>query len=246
MVSFLRHNAWVGPEDFGSETFNIIGVGATGSHIALFLAKMGVHNFKIWDHDIVESHNLPNQVYDMAHIGMPKVEALKQILQRFNPAIKVETIQRYFTHEEDGADLSGPLVLTVDTMKARKDIFNTFNGSMTIPLVIETRLGFDFGELYVISPMNNDECNKWSSSLKNDDEIPEGPCNLRICTTLVALIASTATHAICSYYAAERAGNTWSFGYRTLFHLSPSLSVYSMQNISNTKVQGDEQCVTSI
>ena len=58
-VSFLRHAGWVGPEDL-TDTINIIGCGATGSHIALAAAKAGFHSFQLWDADIVENHNADN------------------------------------------------------------------------------------------------------------------------------------------------------------------------------------------
>jgi len=94
-VSFLRHSGWVGPEDF-TEPLNIIGTGAVGSHVAVLAARMGFHKFRLWDHDLVEPHNLANQVFDHNHIGMPKVEAVKDVLTRFNPAIMVETHQKFF------------------------------------------------------------------------------------------------------------------------------------------------------
>ena len=74
-VSFLRHSGWFGPETAGDTVLNIIGVGATGSHIGLYAAKMGFHNFQVWDLDIVENHNLPNQIYENEDIGSKKVDA---------------------------------------------------------------------------------------------------------------------------------------------------------------------------
>ena len=41
---------------------NIIGVGAVGSYIALQLAKLGVEKIIIWDFDVVDEHNITNQV----------------------------------------------------------------------------------------------------------------------------------------------------------------------------------------
>ena len=42
---------------------HIIGCGATGSWVALMLAKMGISNITCWDFDKVEEHNLPNQFF---------------------------------------------------------------------------------------------------------------------------------------------------------------------------------------
>lgn len=227
-VSFLRHAGWVSPEAF-TEPVNIIGVGATGSHIALLMAKMGAHEFHIWDHDLVEAHNLPNQAYDVQHINMPKVEALKQVLQRFNPAIVVHTHQEYFEAATHAKDLRGPLVLTVDTMKARKDIYDAFKLNIDVPIVIETRLGFDYGELYVIDSLSTNQCEAWKSTLFNDEDVPEGPCNLRICTTLVNVVAGYASHALCHYFACQSEGQSWSFDFKTMINLNPCISVFKLK-----------------
>ena len=63
-VSFLRHAGWVGPEDLTTPLV-IIGCGAVGSHVALCAAKMGFSNFILFDADVVEAHNLPNQTYEI-------------------------------------------------------------------------------------------------------------------------------------------------------------------------------------
>jgi tRNA A37 threonylcarbamoyladenosine dehydratase len=54
-------------ELFDPHTFNtpvtIIGAGATGSWLAIALAKLGIDNISIWDFDKVEEHNIPNQAF---------------------------------------------------------------------------------------------------------------------------------------------------------------------------------------
>jgi len=52
-VSFLRAAGWIGPEEL-QDTITIIVCGAVGSNTALLAAKMGFHNFNIWDADIVD------------------------------------------------------------------------------------------------------------------------------------------------------------------------------------------------
>src|SRR5690554_7355564 len=46
----------------------------------LQLAKLGITNITVWDFDVVEEHNVPNQLFGLNDIGKPKVEALKQIV----------------------------------------------------------------------------------------------------------------------------------------------------------------------
>tara|TARA_Y100001970_G_C14242691_1_gene865889 strand:+ start:929 stop:1615 length:687 start_codon:yes stop_codon:yes gene_type:complete len=225
-VSFLRHAGWFGPED--AKTLNIIGVGATGSWIGLLAAKMGFHKFQIWDADIVEDHNLPNQIYELQDINKPKVEAFQRVLKEFNPAIEVIAHNEFFTTEKHKNMLNGPLVLTVDTMSARKDIYDSFNINWKVKNVFETRLGFDYGELNIIDNLNSNSTSEWYSSLKNDDEIPDGPCNLRICTTLVNMVASYTVHTLCSMLVSNKNDEIWSYNKKTMFNLTPKLQTYSM------------------
>jgi len=217
--SFNRHNGFVGPADL-NETLNIIGVGATGSNVALTAARMGFTKFRIWDNDVVEAHNLPNQTYDVEHIGQTKVEALKQVLQRFNPAIEVEANCTYFTAEEHGADLEGPLVLTVDTMKAREEITNCFEGNPLINTVFESRLGFDHGTVNIIDNISAEDLEGWRNSLLSDDEVEEGPCGLRICTTMVQAVSAFLVQQLCTKYSCVRKGSEWTPKKKTVLHFN--------------------------
>lgn len=237
-VNFLRHSGWFSPDDVAHETLNVIGVGATGSHIALLAAKMGFQKFRIWDDDSVEAHNLPNQAYDIEHIGMLKVEALKAVLQRFNPLIEVECHPYRFVSAQHTDLLDGPLILTVDSLAARRDIAAAFRGNPLVHYVFETRLGFNHGELNIINNLDLIESDQWRDALLDDSQVPAGPCNLQICTTLVWLIGSSATHQLCSMYAAARAEKSWSPPTTTIFSLEDSLSVF------NIRKEGDTECLT--
>ena len=215
-VSFQRHNGFVSPEVL-TDTLNIIGVGATGSNVALAAEKMGFTRFRIWDHDFVEEHNLPNQAYDIEHVGMLKVDALKHVLQRFNPEVQVVANACFFTAEEHGHDLEGPLVLTVDTMSARKEITNCFDNNFLIETVIESRLGFDFGTVSIIDCTSDEDITEWNNSLFSDDEIEEGPCGLRICTTMVGLVSNFMVQQLCKKYSLQSKNETWTPNKKTVF-----------------------------
>lgn len=224
-VSFLRHAAFVGPEDF-MDPITIVGCGAVGSYIAYFLAKMGCQKFVLFDKDYIEPHNLPNQAFDPEHIGQKKVDALKKVLQKFNPQIEITTYDRFFS-EKDGELVEGPLVLATDTMKSRQEIYNAFYMNTSIDHVFEVRLGFGYGELNIVDTTDPQSCESWKSSLRDDSEIPDGPCNLRICTTLVAIIAAQAAHMICAKYAAERKGIDWDIKSKHMFEHKPWLNIHS-------------------
>lgn len=70
----------------------IAGAGGLGSNVAISLARIGVGHIRIIDFDVVEPSNLNRQQYYIRHIGMKKVEAIKEILTDINPFIEVEAI----------------------------------------------------------------------------------------------------------------------------------------------------------
>lgn len=69
----------------------IAGVGGLGSAVAVALARVGVGRLIIADFDVVEPSNLNRQQYFTDQIGMRKVEALTENLQRINPNVKIES-----------------------------------------------------------------------------------------------------------------------------------------------------------
>ncbi|MEZ4599969.1 MAG: sulfur carrier protein ThiS adenylyltransferase ThiF [Syntrophotaleaceae bacterium] len=69
----------------------IAGVGGLGSPVAMALARCGIGRLIIADCDVVEPSNLNRQNYFLDQIGMYKVEALRQTLERINPYVEVVT-----------------------------------------------------------------------------------------------------------------------------------------------------------
>jgi len=75
----------------------IAGAGGLGSNIAIALARVGVGTLVIADFDLVEPSNLNRQQYFIDQIGLPKVAALRENLQRINPGVRVTIIQQKIT-----------------------------------------------------------------------------------------------------------------------------------------------------
>lgn len=67
---------------------NIVGCGSVGATLAENLVRLGITNLALWDMDVVNPHNLANQIFRQQDIGRPKVEALADILFEINPEIK--------------------------------------------------------------------------------------------------------------------------------------------------------------
>ena len=231
-VYFLRHGAFFGPEDSQDKILNIIGVGATGSWVGLLAAKMGWQHFRVWDADVVESHNLPNQIYDLGQVGLPKVEAFKQKLLQFNPGVIVETHDVFFTSGEHRDLLEDFVFIAVDSLSARKDIVQGLESHLLVDYAIESRMGFEHAEINIIDPAFSTQIESYLSTLKTDEEVTESACNARIITTLTCIIASSIVHTICGLAAQERHEKVYSPASKQIFSLpsdiNNSLSTFTL------------------
>lgn len=70
----------------------IVGAGGLGSPIALYLAAAGIGTIGLIDGDVVDLSNLQRQVlHTTPHVGMPKVESGRRLLEALNPDVHVKT-----------------------------------------------------------------------------------------------------------------------------------------------------------
>jgi len=97
---------------------HIIGCGSVGSTVAELLARHGITDISLYDFDKVEPHNLVNQMFVQKHIGMPKVEALRDILLDINPEINIKTHPKGWIDQP----LEGYVFLAVDNIELRAKI----------------------------------------------------------------------------------------------------------------------------
>lgn len=120
-----------------TEKIHIIGCGSVGSTVAELLARLGLTNFVLYDFDIVEPHNIANQMFVHSDIKKPKVEATKRIITDINPeAAGCITIQdKGYT----GQFLSGYVFLCVDNIDLRREICVKNKGNRAIKAVFDFR-----------------------------------------------------------------------------------------------------------
>ena len=116
---------------------HIVGCGSVGSTVAENLARSGITNFTLWDFDIVEPHNIVNQMFTQRHLGMSKVEALKKILVDINPEIEDR-----ITIKPDGWNgklMSGYIFLCVDSIDLRREIVEKHYDSPNVKAMFDFR-----------------------------------------------------------------------------------------------------------
>jgi threonine dehydrogenase-like Zn-dependent dehydrogenase len=188
-------------ELFDSDTFKdsvyIIGAGATGSWLALALAKLGIEDITVYDFDIVEEHNVPNQAFGINDIGIYKVDALYKTIAK-NTSTKIDIHNEAFVDQH----LEGIVFLMVDSMKERKKIWDTaIKMKSSIKLLIEPRMGIDMGRVYCVNPTDLNQIKKYEDTYYSDDVAEVSACGNTMTVVTTALgIASWCGRQLINFH----------------------------------------------
>ena len=131
MINLNKSRDYFEPSKLGNTRCHIIGCGSVGGNIAVDLVRLGVTKLTLYDFDVVESHNLANQIYRQKDVGDSKVEALLSILTEINPELDC----RIESEGWIGQQLSGWVFLAPDSIDVRRQIvqdnqYNTYIKAM--------------------------------------------------------------------------------------------------------------------
>ncbi len=195
MIDVSRHRELFNPENFNIP-INIIGVGATGSWLALGLAKLGLSNITVWDFDSIEEHNIANQAYNVGSVGQKKVAALaNMIIEATGTSINIHPVK--FINQR----LSGIVFLMVDTMKTRKEIWdNCIKMKPAVKLLVEPRMGLDIGRVYNVNPCNLNHIKEYENTYYDDDVAEVSACGNSMTVISTSLgIASWCIRQLINY-----------------------------------------------
>lgn len=156
---------------------HVIGCGALGSWLVFFLLKMGFKNIHVYDFDNIEEHNLPNQCFREDQIGKAKVDAIKELYEEFNEY----DFDRLTTHKgkitvSSAKKLDGIVLCAVDSMAARKYIYENTIKNGNVDLFVEARLSI-YGA-YVYALTLETEFAKYEETLYDDTEAEVSPCGV--------------------------------------------------------------------
>ena len=100
----------------------VVGLGSGGGFVALSLAMSGVGKFVLIDDDTLEAANVVRHVADLRAVGLPKPEAVADLIRQRNPQAEItQLVGRIEDHLDalDGLDL---LVVGVDGENAKYTI----------------------------------------------------------------------------------------------------------------------------
>ena len=152
---------------------HIIGCGSVGSWTALTLAKIGATQLTLWDFDVVDEHNIPNQVYRPADIGRFKVGALAEIIEAM-AGNQVTIRNRRF----DGFVDQGMVIVAVDSMTARIDLWRALR-DQPFDSLIDSRMGAEVARILTVKVASLAAQKDYGRTLYRSTEALREPCTAR-------------------------------------------------------------------
>lgn len=186
---------------------HIIGCGAVGSTIAELLARCGLTDFVLYDDDLVESHNLVNQMFRQNDIGKKKVDALADILCEINPEIRdrIKLVPEKYVDQP----LSGIVFLCVDKISVRKAVAKQHQFNGMIRVMSDVRISLTDAQHYLANWKDPSAVKNFIGTMnftdeEADAETPHTACNttLSVCTT-VRMICAAAVSNFMNFIKSE-------------------------------------------
>lgn len=116
-------------EKYREALIGIVGLGSAGSKIAISLARSGIRNFFLCDHDVLLPENLSRHVLSWEDVGQHKVDGISHLLSLIDPNIKVTSRKLMLTGQESSSSTSSALAQLADCdiiidATAESEVFN--------------------------------------------------------------------------------------------------------------------------
>lgn len=177
VVEYKRQLGFFNPEQVPQPPIEIIGAGGIGSFVAYVIATMGVENIRIWDDDVVEAHNIPNQNFDHSHIGMKKVEAVADVVER-KCGLEIERVGCKFTPRHNFVEGS-IVILATDSIASRNMVFAKINRDKQPVRLIDGRLGGEMFRVINVDLTVEEDVEYYKDTLFPPEEAMELPCTAK-------------------------------------------------------------------
>lgn len=182
-MNLIRQEEFFSPIKVTDE-IHIIGIGAIGSHIAEMLVRMGLPKIHIYDFDVVDEHNIPNQLYNETDIGLLKTEALAGHCASINPEIKLTMHSKGYILEQ--TRLAGYVFLCVDSIELRKAICKEHEFNPAIKALFDFRMGLEDAQHYAADWKDRAQIDALLASMNFTDEeateaMPTTACGSALC-----------------------------------------------------------------
>lgn len=180
---------------------HVIGAGALGSQVAQNLIRLNLASKMIvYDMDTVEEKNLNNQAYLYEHIGMAKVDAMRDLCEKIDPNVKLriknKKVESIRTKTDD------IVILGIDNFESRANILKAIEGN---PLVISGGISSIGGNFEIVRGTKNyQKLSKEYAALESGQEYDENdmtPCGSPISINhRIGYAASLISDAVIQYH----------------------------------------------
>lgn len=191
----------------------LIGCGGIGSTIAPDLPLMGFRRFTLFDGDVVEPHNLPNQpAYTKRDMGKNKARRLaRRIREKGAMSVTVRPIM--FDPVLHSKLLDGIVIVAVDSMErigekpcGRREIWNAVKASLDrIPFYVDGRLGGEMFDCYAFAPSNFDAVRAYEQrALFKQSEAATLPCTQGAIIYATRMLGVTMQYRVAAWLRGER------------------------------------------
>lgn len=181
MNRYTRNRDIVNQECINENEVVIIGVGAIGSALAEQLAKLGVMNFILIDHDEVDEVNLSVQGFYEDEVGLAKVDAVASKLRAINSQVHVTTCKAVWNTANSNSMIPQNSVIfsTVDSIDVRRQIFNHEIVYRRQPVMFDARMTSETFEAYCVDSSVREHVEAYRNSLFDSEEAFPAPCTAR-------------------------------------------------------------------
>lgn len=167
-----------------TERIHIIGCGSVGSTVAELLARFGLKNVSLYDFDVVEEHNLANQMFTTKNLYKPKVEGVYERWIEINPEA-AKTIKLY-GDGWNGQKLSGYVFLCVDNIDLRRRIVEENKYNMNIKAMFDFRTALVTAQHYAANWNNEKDIEFLLDQMdfthaEAEKNVPVSACKVSLC-----------------------------------------------------------------
>lgn len=159
------------------------------------LSKLGINTLNIFDMDIIETHNIPNQLYGLEDNGKFKSKMCKAHMDKLGSNASLINVNTKEITKDNIAeyDLGNTIFCLVDSMKARKELFEEVIGKPNT-IWIETRMGLTGYRIYLVHLDNKVEVEKYEGTLYSDEAAEVSACGAS--QSVVTTAMQCASHAV--------------------------------------------------
>lgn len=180
---------------------HVIGQGGIGSWLTIDLAVgLRLPSLDLYDEDVPEDHNIGPQAFTQAHVdnGTPKVIAIAETVQLLGSPTEVSShVMR--VGQDCGVAFSGIVILCVDNMKSRAEIWQLLRYNHQVELVMDARLAGDEFHLHTLDPCDPDQVERYEAWMHTDEEASVEPCAVRDDMHSASAVRAFITHNLVSF-----------------------------------------------